>query len=574
MTQPSTPATRRVVAIAALYLVVAAALYGALALTFGSRPVFVHVRWAPGVDEATQQRLEQRYSLARQDLRDERTWGYVLRDTSRGNVRALVSDPAVEDTHNIHRTAFRVGYFAPRHPYPTRHWWLPTGLELFSAAVLVAGAIGAGIAVLDRLAPGTVRGPVLAARAVFLDPLTRPVWLWIAVAIIGMFHVQSLWLLLAGAAVLRAAGAASERRRRTVTVAALLVVAVMALAFPIDPSVANMGDSRQHTESRNDFEDYFSGRIRYQKHLSHAIVLASYRQLGPTDDAPERALMTLARIATVLFLLSAFAVGVLEGWSPVALRYLGLVLLAPAALLYFGWREFGYLALSVAAFPLLLRGLRDGGPRLEGGSALAGLGAALHGFGLLSLAGAWIAALPTRARLQDRLGRALRIVAWGTAAYVGWIALYEIVLKLPIDPDSAGTTPWRPWLVGEIRANRFAAPLFSATAARDLLMTAWVVGAPLFLVAASLRRQYADEIRIALYYSLPAILFTIVRWPVQGLGMGMDLVVAAFPALYAAAWVCAHDATRTRLAASLLVSAHIAFWLIVRDPQFVNQVID
>lgn len=142
------------------------------------------------------------------------------------------------------------------------------------------------------------------------------------------------------------------------------------------------------------------------------------------------------------------------------------------------------------------------------------------------------------------------------------------------DPDSAGTIPWRPWLVGEIRANRLAAPFLSSTTARDLSMTVWVVGGPLLLVAASLRRQYGDEIRIALYYSLPAILFTIVRWPVQGLGMGMDLVVAAFPALYGAAWVCAHDSTRTRIAATLLVSAHLAFWVIVLDPQFVNQVID
>ncbi len=42
------------------------------------------------------------------------------------------------------------------------------------------------------------------------------------------------------------------------------------------------------------------------------------------------------------------------------LRYLGLVLLAPATLLYFGYRELGYLSLNVAAFPLLCTGLKDG----------------------------------------------------------------------------------------------------------------------------------------------------------------------------------------------------------------------
>lgn len=564
----------RVLATAVAYLVVATALYGTLRLTFGPRPVSIHVRWASAVDEAARQRLEQRYGLSRPEYRERRTWGYALLDPSRDNIRALISDPAVEDTHNIHRTAFRVGYFAPRGPYSTRHTWIPVGVEFLIAAFLIAGTIGIGLALLERVAPGRTRGPVLAARLAFLEPMTRPAWLWIAVALLGLFHLQSLWLLLAGTAILGAACANSKRRRRNTTVAALLFVGVMAVAFPIDPLVASMGDAKKHAQSRDDFEDYFSGRIRYQKHLSHVIVLASYLWLDETEQAPRRALMTLARVATVWFVISAIAIGFLERWSPVVLRYLGIVLLAPATLLYFGWQEFGYLALNVAAFPLLLHGLRDGGTRLEGGSTLVGFGAALHGFGLLSLAGAWIAAFATRARLRDRVGRALRIAAWGTAAYVGWIVLYEIVLKLPIDPDSAGIIPWRPWVVGEVRANRLAAPFWSSTTARDLLMTVWVVGLPLLAVAASLRRQYPDEFRIALYYALPSIVFEIFRWPVQGLGMGMDLIVAAFPALYALAWVCAHDPKRTRIAAALLVSAHVAFWFIVHDPQFVNQVID
>lgn len=75
---------------------------------------------------------------------------------------------------------------------------------------------------------------------------------------------------------------------------------------------------------------------------------------------------------------------------------------------------------------------------------------------------------------------------------------------------------------------------------------------------------------MALCYSVPSTIFVICFWPIQGLGPEMDLVVAAFPALYALAWVCAHDPRRTMIAAALLISAHVAFWRIVLDARFVN----
>ena len=335
-----------------------------------------------------------------------------------------------------------------------------------------------------------------------------------------------------------------------------------------------MGEARTPAESRKNFETHFGEAVRYEKHLTHVVLRQLYLGFDQTAEAPSRALVTLARSATAWFVISAFAIGFLERWSPAILRYLGLALLAPSTLMYFGWQEFGYLALNVAAFPLLLQGLRDGGTRLEAGSMLAGFGAALHGFGLVSLVGAWLAALCSPARLRDRGGRALRVAAWGTAAYLGWVAVYVIVLNYPLDPGPAGAIPWRPWLVSEVRDHRLSAALLSATTGRDLFMTGWVVGAPLVVVAASLWRQYANEVRTVLCYSLPSILFEIFRWPVQGLGRGMDLIVAAFPALYALAWICAQDPKRTKIAAALLVSAHVAFWLVVLDPQFVNGLLE
>jgi hypothetical protein len=104
---------------------------------------------------------------------------------------------------------------------------------------------------------------------------------------------------------------------------------------------------------------------------------------------------------------------------------------------------------------------------------------------------------------------------------------------------------------------------------RDVLMSAWVVGAPLIAVAASLWRRFPHEVRAALCYLPPSVLFLVFRWPFEGVGGGMDLVAAGFPAAYALAWVCAQDIRRTGIAAALLVSAHYAFWRVVLDERFV-----
>ena len=483
----------------------------------------VAVRWDADLTSDDRIALERRYALGNgepdQGTVSTNTWRYELNNRSRENIRALLGDPAVGDTAYIDRDSLTVD--EPDVRLSVRSLWYP-----------------------------------------FSDLFDRPSQLF-------RLH-RSAWLLLAGGVLLWAARAPGYWGRRNVTVATLLLVGVIAIALPIDPSLVTMGEAVEHAESRDNFERYFAGRVRYEKHLSQTILLQIYQRLDPTEAAPERALMALSRLATAWFVLSALAIGFLERWSAVVLRYVALALLAPATLLYFGWREFGYLSLNVAVFPLLVRGLRDGGTRLEAASTLTGLGAALHGSGLVALAGAWLSALGASARLRDRLGRTLRVTAWGVAAYLGWVAIYMIVLTLPIapDPGAIGVDPWRPWLVDEVREGRVSAAILSASGLRDVLMTAWAVGAPLLLVAVSLRRTYAHEVRTLWWYVVPSILFLVFRWPFQGIGGGMDLVVAGFPAMYALAWVCAQDVKRTHIAAALLVSAHVAFWRIVLDPRF------
>ena len=152
--------TFRLVVTGLLCWALAGTAYAVLRLTFGDRPVYIHVRWAPNMGDTPRLQLEQRYQLARAEPRGNRTFGYALTDRSRDNIRNLVLDPAVEDTHEIHRTAFRVGYFAPRLEYVTPSPGIPVGLEFLSILGFLTGLASISLGLLERVAPGAVEKAV------------------------------------------------------------------------------------------------------------------------------------------------------------------------------------------------------------------------------------------------------------------------------------------------------------------------------------------------------------------------------------------------------------------------------
>ncbi len=106
---PPTPGARiaahRFIAAGVLCLGIAALAYGALQVTL-RQAAFVHVTWAAGVDDTMRQAAEQRYGLSLGEQVEERTWGHILSDLSRTNVRSLVTNGVIEDTRDIDRTAF------------------------------------------------------------------------------------------------------------------------------------------------------------------------------------------------------------------------------------------------------------------------------------------------------------------------------------------------------------------------------------------------------------------------------------------------------------------------------------
>ena len=150
----------RLLIIGLLCLGIAAAAYAALQLTHGPQPIFVHVRWAPDVSDTARQEAERRYSLSQAEPLEGRTWGYTLSDLSAANVKALVSDAAVEDTQDIDRAAFRASPTAEKRPYPPSDSLIPASLWAVTVLCLFVGFTGASLGLIERAVAGTAEARI------------------------------------------------------------------------------------------------------------------------------------------------------------------------------------------------------------------------------------------------------------------------------------------------------------------------------------------------------------------------------------------------------------------------------
>jgi hypothetical protein len=226
----------------------------------------VSIRWRDSVGAAERRSLEARHGLRNGRLDDPSlplVWRYELGDWSRDAVAALVREPAVADTNYIDRTTYGVD----------------------EPEVTVATRIPAVLAALPF--PFNIDNR--------FDSRAR------------LFHVQSLCLLLAGAALLRAARFEAARRRRW-AVGALLAVAVCAVVFAYPPSLLRMADSAMYTKNRTNFETALQA-LNFENHLTLATLVQVYRWFGVAEDAPERTFQVVSRLATMWFVVCAFAIG-------------------------------------------------------------------------------------------------------------------------------------------------------------------------------------------------------------------------------------------------------------------------
>jgi hypothetical protein len=148
---------------------VGAVLPVAARLAAGPQGADINVAWNPSVDEATREQVRARYRLENpRKLPDTYTWRYDLVDTTRSNIRALVQDAAIADTHEIDRDAFLPSPTAPRTPRRLRLGGWGDTVVGFADAVAIELLALAGLALLcgTTIPQFLQRGiPVIDARA-------------------------------------------------------------------------------------------------------------------------------------------------------------------------------------------------------------------------------------------------------------------------------------------------------------------------------------------------------------------------------------------------------------------------
>ena len=400
----------------------------------------------------------------------------------------------------------------------------------------------------------------------------------------GPYAVQSFICFALGLLVLTGSFAPTRGWRQSyfACACALFVVGWIACELPLRASheLANwMGDYNTYTEDREHFEAYFGYEVaRFHFHLGGYVLNLVDRALGATDSSPQTAFLVTSWLMGGVFLMGALIVAVVEGWSAHVMRYLSLSLAAPVMLFFFGYRELGYFSLSIAAFPLLLRGLMSDGETsrityLAGTGALHGVRAALHGFGLVSLGAALVATVFSKASLRSRLENASTVFLWGFTAYLIWLVGYFLVLGVSVAPGHATGIPFRHLLDEYVAASRMVAPIVSARGFRELGLESIMVGVPILALGFLVGRG-SGERRIAAGYAAVSVAFLLLFWPAQGPAADADLVVAAFSAFFPGAWLCARSTKATALGFAFLALAHAAFWFVVRHAEFVNQRLD
>ena len=168
-------------AVAGAAVTAAAVLVVVFQLTAKPAPV-IHVRWADDVSASSRVIHEFLFNLANGERLEGRSWSYDAIDPSITNMRAVVTSPAVKDTHEVNRDTFEINPTAPRSRAGVWAWsevpilGNPEGLS-----VLVIALIGVALFSVTRATMQTSVGR-LAARSQEEEPHPRP-WLFVATSI-------------------------------------------------------------------------------------------------------------------------------------------------------------------------------------------------------------------------------------------------------------------------------------------------------------------------------------------------------------------------------------------------------
>ena len=165
------------------FVVCGAATAGVLAAIIPARHAPINVRWGPGVSDSQRAALEQRFHLAAGHQTEGSTWAYDLADSSFTNIRAIVRDPAVDDTAHINRLFFRPEFAFDRE-------------ARIAIGAVMAGAL-ISILVLVRSNVPAATAPVRVREQTLIRALGAAPALLIAVSIlmllVAVLGYQPLW---------------------------------------------------------------------------------------------------------------------------------------------------------------------------------------------------------------------------------------------------------------------------------------------------------------------------------------------------------------------------------------------
>jgi hypothetical protein len=368
------------------------------------------------------------------------------------------------------------------------------------------------------------------------------------------------------------AGLSASRTRAIGLVVVLGMTAAAMMAQPFKP--ARMGDYHDFVQSRGAFESYVGTTVHFQYQLAGTIVYGLDAVFGRTTHSPVKAFDMLARLASFVFVAGLALLALQRRFSARVVRYVAIVLAAPATLLLFGYHEFGYLpdALGVSALPLALIGLEEErNAFVIAGATLLGVGAALHGFGLVAVAFLLLVTLAWEFGEPRRLGTRLAQVIGGAAfGWLVWLALYLVVLGWQVIPDHADFLPIRPLL--HTRAvptvHRYDYAIFSHLGLRDIFFEFVILG--VFASAVILFLPGGRLWRAVVAATVPMILFVVFFWPVQGLGNDTDFLGSAFPALYAVGWLTSQSRRGSLVLIAALALGQLALLHVVHGTGFVH----
>ena len=382
-------------------------------------------------------------------------------------------------------------------------------------------------------------------------------------------RIQSIVVLGLGA--LTVLGTASLRRRsRQLVVVTVLAAALAAfLTVPLPPlrfeGSGYMADAADNINDRAKFEQRFPLAVgpttSFHSYLGDLVMTRLERAYAGSGNSTERAYATLSKLAGTLFLAELLVVAALHRYSRRVCRYVALAIASPLALLYFGYYELGYLSMSAAVVPLLA--IRRGSDiRVTGSTLSAGLfqgfHTALHGFGLLGLGGAALSLLVGQASAARRAVRTLAFASAGVAMYLGWVFIYVVGMGISIVVENTVQGfGFRRLFEDIIIDKRIAYPLFSVAGLTEIGLISMIAGVPLLLLAWI--KSPRSALIVSAAYALPGLMFLVSWWP-PGAPLNLDLLMAAFPGLFAACWLLASSHERAVAALVLMVALHTLFW--------------